>query len=167
MRIGFADVSSLPDPLLQYQFELIIPTIPGQGSGQGLAIRCKTSSLPGKQQEDVEVTLHGVTTKYSGRTTFTHDLPATFVETRDMYVRDTLNKWLDFKRDIVNTTGNYKSLYATTALMLVYDDTNKVIRTIKMLNFFIKAFDDTGMDGSASTAVEPNATFSYDLWKDE
>lgn len=165
-RIGLSDVSGLPDPLLQYQFELIIPTIPGQGNGKGLAQRCKTTSLPGSQLEDVEVTLHGVTVKYAGRTTFSHDLQATLVETRDLYVRDTIRKWLDFCRDIRNTSGNYKSQYATTAIIQLYDDTNTVIRQIKLSGFFPKTLDDAGVDGSASSPVEPSVTFSYDYWTD-
>ncbi len=161
-RVGLADVNSLPDPILQYQAEWYIPTIPGSGDGKGLKIRCRSFPMPGEQKDEVEVTLHGVTLKYAGRTTYSHDAQLTFIETRDIYVMTRLKGWLAYSRDILNTAGTYKTQYSATSFMYLYDDAENVIATLKLYNSFLKSMDDVSTDGSSSTPLEVNATLSYD-----
>jgi len=161
-RIGLSLVGGLPDPLNQYQFELIIPTIPGSGSGTQVAIRCKSASIPGHTKDDLDVTVHGVTVKFAGMTKFTHEMSSNFVETRDMVVYNTFHAWLNYINNIIATTGNYKANYSTTAYLLLYDNAETVIKTIQLMNFFIKGIGDAAMSGESSAAVEWDATFSYD-----
>lgn len=161
-RVGLADINSLPDPLQSYQMEWYIPTIPGAGDGKGLKIRCRSFPIPGEQKDDVEVTLHGVTLKYAGRTTYSHDMALTFIETRDVYVMTRLKGWLAYSRDIINTAGTYKSQYAATSFIYMYDDALNVVSTVKLFNSFLKTMDDITTDGTASTPLEVNATISYD-----
>ena len=59
-RTSYSDMSGLPDPLLSYNFDLVIPNIPGGGNTKALTIKCQSTSLPGKSLEDVTVTAHGV-----------------------------------------------------------------------------------------------------------
>ncbi len=165
-RIGLLDVSNLPDPLMEYQFQLLVPNIPGQGSGQGLSVRCKTSSIPGSEIEDVITQLHGVEVGHAGMPKFSHKLQCSFQETRDMYVRDTIRKWQDFQKDIRNTSGNYKAQYATIAQMQLFDDTNAIIRVIQLFGFRPTTLDDSNMDGGSSSGVLQSTTFWYDLWQD-
>ena len=161
-RVGLADVNSLPDPLQQYQAEFYIPSVPGAGDGKGLRTRCRSFPIPGEQKDEVEVTLHGITLKYAGRTMYGHDLQLTFIETRDVYVMTKLKAWLAYSRDIINTAGTYKSQYATSGFVYLYDDTEQVVATIKLFNCFIKTMDDVSLDGTSSTPIEVNATISYD-----
>lgn len=162
-RVGLSNILALPDPLLGYQAELYVPTIPGSGAGDGLKTRLKTFSIPGEEKEDVEVTLHGVTTKYAGRTTFTHEMTLQFIETRDIYVMTQLKTWLAYSRNILQTQGTYKIQYATTAFIWLYDDTETIVQTIKVFNAFLKNMQEVSMDGSQSAPVEVSATLSYDV----
>lgn len=161
-RIGLSDVNSLNDPFLGYQFELSIPSVPSGDSSTELTTRCRSTSIPGMQLEPVEVTLHGVTLEYAGRPTLNHDLQCTFIESNTMYVRTTLLNWLDYTNSLTDTTGNEKSSYATTAYLLLYDQTMTCFQTLTLHNFWIKTVDDAGLDGSQSSALELNATFSFD-----
>ena len=161
-RIGLPDIAALPDPLLQYQAELFVPTIPGSGSGTGLKTRLKTFAIPGEEKEDVEVTLHGVTLKYAGRTTYTHTMSLTFIETRDIYVMTQLKAWLAYSRNILQTQGTYKSQYSTTAYISLYDDTETVVQTIKIFGSFMQSMTEVNLDGSVSSPVEVTAQLYYD-----
>jgi hypothetical protein len=162
-RLGLSDVNSLPDPLLAYQFQWIVPNIPGSGSGAGLQLRCRSATVPGEQKDDVAVDLHGVTLKFAGRTTFNHDLSFSFYETRDGYVMNQLKAWLAYSRNIIQTTGTYKKQYSTTSFIYLFDDTNSVIKQIKLNNTFLKDMQDiSGFEGGSSSPIEISATMSFD-----
>ncbi len=161
-RVGLSSIAALPDPLLGYQAELYVPTIPGSGDGSGLRTRLKAFPIPGEEKEEVEVTLHGVTIKYAGRTTYTHEMALTLIETRDIYVMTQLKAWLAYSRNILQTAGTYKSQYATTSFIYLYDDTESVVQTIKVFGTFLKSMSEVQLDGTQSAPVEVSATLSYD-----
>ncbi len=161
-RVGLANVNSLPDPLQQYQAELYFPSLPGSGDGSGLRTRCKGFPIPGEQKDDVEVTLHGITLKYAGRTTYSHEIQLSFIETRDVYVMTRLRNWMRFSRDIRNTAGTYKSQYAVSGFAYLYDDTESIVGTLKLFNSWLKTIDDATTDGASSAPLEIAGTLSYD-----
>lgn len=161
-RTSYSDCRSLPDPLLSYNFDLIIPIVPGGGDGKGLTIRCKSTSIPGTSVEDVTVSLHGIDLKYAGRQMWQHTLSVNYQETRDMTVRFAIKSWIEFARNSRQNTGDYKVNYETVADLVLYDDAAKPIRTIRMDGFFPQNMDDASLDGSSSTPVEMTITFNYD-----
>lgn len=161
-RTSYSDCRALPDPLLSYNFDLIIPVVPGGGDGKGLTVRCKSTSLPGTSVDDVTVSIHGVDLKYAGKQLWTHTLQVQYQETRDMLVSTALKRWIEFARNTRQNTGSYKVNYETTADLVLYDDAVKVIRTIRLEGFFPQTMDDAALDGSSSTPVEISATFFYD-----
>ena len=59
-RIGLSSIQGalLADPILGYQSQLSIYTIPGGGDGQGLSIRTRVSSIPGLKFDDVLVQMY-------------------------------------------------------------------------------------------------------------
>ena len=161
-RTGLDDVRSLPDPLLSYAFDLLIPNIPGGGDTRALKIKCQSTSIPGVGVDPVTITLHGVDVKYAGRELFTHTLQVTFVETRDMTTLNALQNWVSHARNARANTGAYKADYTTEASILLYDDTGAVIRTIAMDGFYCEQVDVGALDGTSSTVVTISSTFSYD-----
>lgn len=161
-RTSYQDVRALPDPLLSYNFDLIVPIVPGGGDAKGLTIRCKSTSIPGTSVDDVTVSLHGVDLKYAGRQMWSHTLQATYQETRDMLVRFALKQWIEFARNTRQNSGEYKANYATNADLVLYDDAGNPIRTIRLEGFFPQTMDDASLDGASSTPVEISVTFAYD-----
>lgn len=161
-RTSLSDVRSLPDPLQGWNYDLIIPNIPGGGDTRSLTIKCMTASIPGVSLDDVMVSLHGVEVKYAGREVFTHTMDVTYLETRDMGTRDALRNWMETARNVRNNTGGYKSEYATQANLQLYDDTGAVVRTIVMDGFFPQNLQDAALDGSNSTPVNVSVSFFYD-----
>jgi len=163
-RTSFRDVAGLPDPLLTYNFDLFFDSIPG-GAGldsRGITIRCMTTALPGMQIDQVTVPLHGVEVNYAGRQIYTKQFTATLHETRDSGVRAAMRGWMEFARNNRNNSGNYKTNYARTAEMAVYDDIPNEIKRVKIFGCFPLSFDDLQMDGSTSTSAQYNVTFSFD-----
>jgi len=161
-RSSYSDARSLPDPLLSYNFDLIIANVPGGGDTRALKIKCQSTEIPGTSVEDVSVFLHGVELKYAGRQTWTHTLSAQYLETRDMSTRFGIKNWIEYARNARQNTGRYKSQYATIADLLLYDDAGLVIRTIRMEGFFPQSLQETGVDGSNSAPVIIPVTFYYD-----
>lgn len=99
--VGLSDIRGLPDPLQQYNWDIIIPIIPGVSGGErGLTIRALTASLPGMFLADTEVIIKGMTVRYAGQRQFNHDLEITFHETRDLYIRNTLLAWIQYARSV-------------------------------------------------------------------
>ncbi len=164
--IGLSDVQALPDPQLGYQFNFLVPNVPGQGSGRGLAVRCKSTSIPGQEQEVAQVILHGVELDFAGRTTFSHSQTITLLETRDFYSRNTIRQWFDFCRNIRTKTGNYAAAYKAPAILQLFDDTNTVTKEIQLIGTWPKTLNDAALSAEASTPVEVEVTLSYDLWTD-
>jgi len=161
-RTGLSDIRALPDPLMGYNFDLVIPNVPGGGDARSLTIKCMSTSIPGMSTEDVTVSLKGIDTKYAGRPMYTHTLSCTYLETRDLSTRDAIRNWIKLQRDFRANTGSYKSDYATTASLMLYDDTGAAIRQISLEGFFPQNMDDAALDGGSSTPVNIAVTFAYD-----
>lgn len=161
-RSSYSDARALPDPLLSYNFDLIIANVPGGGDSRALTIKCQSTEIPGTQVEDVTVFLHGAELKYMGRQTWTHTLSAQYLETRDMSTRFAIKNWIEFGRNIRQNTGRFKSQYATNADMVLYDDAGNTTRTIRLEGFFPQTLSEASVDGSTSTPVTYPVTFYYD-----
>ena len=157
------DLRGLPDPLLQYRWTLIVPNVPGGGDGRRLQYQCKTSSIPGLSNEEVVVTSHGIDLQFAGRQMYGQSFAATFYETRDLIVYETIRNWLDFARNHRDGSGNYKVNYAVPAQMLLFDDQLKVIKTINLEGFFPGEMSEASVDGSSSAPVEFSVTFKFDV----
>lgn len=157
------DLRTLPDPFLSYRWSLIIPNVPVAADGKRLQYQCKSGAIPGVSVEDALITSHGIDLQYAGRQMYGQTWNAAFFETRDMYIYSVFRSWNDFQRNHRNATGNYKENYATTALLYLYDDTLKVIKTIILDGFFPSELSEASLDGSSSAPVEFNVTFKFDV----
>lgn len=162
---GLSDVRSLPDPLFSYQFALFVNT-PGGAGSRALTLRCQNAVLPGISNDEVTVSLHGVDVNYAGRPQYPRTFSTTFLETRDLVVRNTLRSWIELQRNARNNTGSYKSEYESTGDLVLYDDHNNVIKTIRLYGLFPQTMDEPQMDGSQSSAIMLSVTWKYDFHDD-
>jgi hypothetical protein len=161
-RTSLQDVRSLPDPLQQYNWDLIIPLMPGTPNSRAFTIKAMTTSIPGAQLEKVEVPLHGVQLNFAGRPTFSRQLQVTLLETRDVGTRDMIRRWQRIARDMITNTGTFKEIYSTSMEMVLYDDIPTEVKRIKLIGCFPESLDDSQVDGNASQAVNISCTFNYD-----
>ena len=165
-RTTLTDLAALPDPQFQWLFDLEIANVPGSGSGEALKVRCMSTALPGISIEPVTVQLHGKEINYAGREIFSKTLAVTFLETRDIVVRNTLLRWAETARKELDATGGFKSDYATDGNILLYDDKGAVVRTILLKGLWMQDFQEAQMDGATSAAVNLSATLSFDWFED-
>lgn len=165
-RTGLEDISNIKDPLLLYNWGLVIPNIPGGGNAYQMTLRCQTTAIPGLQNEPALVQLRGMELNYAGRPVYSHNLPITYLEARDMETRQSILRWMYMARDFRNNTGNYKEDYAVDCSLELYDDVGNVIRTIKLYGVFPLTLDDLATESSGSTVAAFSGTLSYDYFRD-
>lgn len=166
MRTSIQDVRSLGDPLQTYNWDVIFTRIPGTADVKPFTFKAMTTSLPGMLLESVPVALHGIELRYAGRANYTHQLPLTLLENRDVSTRDMFVRWNRSARDWISNTGTYKDAYSVTVQILLYNDLPEVVRTINLYGCWPENVDDTSVDGQASGAVQVSMTLSYDYFED-
>ena len=164
-RSSLSEMRGLPDPLLSYNFDLIISNMP-VGDMLALKLKCRTTVLPGLSAEDVTVSAHGNDIKFLGRPIWEHNLQASIYETRDLTTRDSIRPWIEFARNARTNTGAYKADYEGIGDIVLYDDRANAIRTIRLFGFYPQLLDSPSLDGGTSTPVEYNVTFYYDFHVD-
>lgn len=160
-RTSLADARSLPDPLLTYNWDIIVPIMPGTSNTRSFTFKALSTSIPGKMLEQVPVNLGPAELRYAGRENNSHSWACTIHETRDVGTRDMLRRWQSLARNNIANTGTYKAIYAVTADLVLYDDIPSEVRRITMLGLWPETIDDSQLD-RASGAVQVSVTFSYD-----
>lgn len=165
-RTSLQDVRSLGDPLQQYNWDVIFTRLPGTADVKPFTFKAMTTSIPGMLLESVPAALHGIELRYAGRANYSHQLPITFMEHRDVSTRDMLLKWHRSARDWITNTGSYKNAYGVTIQMLLYDDIPQVVRNIFIYGCWPETVDDAAVDGQTSGIVQVSCTLSYDYFED-
>ena len=163
MRSSLLESQSLPDVFQCWNFDLYVPSMPGGGDSRQLETKIQTTSVPGVTIEPVIVPLHGNEVVYAGREVFAHTLECTALETRDMGTRNAIRRWMNFARSQRNNSGSYKTEYAVTVELVLYDDVPSPIQSIFLVNGWPSAIADLALDGSFSTAGSYSFTLSYDV----
>ena len=163
-----SDVAALTDPLLQFNYDLFIPVVPGVAdyNARNFKTRIMTTASPGRQIEPVEVALHGVTKETAGRSQYARTLPFELLETRDMQARNVLREWHRYTRDDASV-GAFESEYATTVELFQYNDKGEEVMHTFLEKAWLESFDDSSLDGSSSATVNVSATLKYFVWRDE
>ena len=160
---SLSDLSSLPDPLMSYQFALFLTLPNGIGAAtKQLTLRCKTATIPGIQNEEVTVALYGAQVKFAGRNVYPMTLQVTYLETRDTPVRTIIRSWIEYARNVRQNTGNYKVAYAQQADLVLYDDQENVIQTTRVYGIWPTQLSEPNMDGGQSAETNYDVTFAYD-----
>lgn len=167
MRTSLQDVRSLPDPLQQYNWDVIIPIMPGTSDSRTFTFKAQSTSIPGFMLEQVPIALHGVELRYAGRANYSHSWQVTLIETRDVGTRDMLRRWQKISRNWQTNTGSYKDVYSTTVELVLYDDIPLEVKSLKLVGCWPETVDDSAVDNSTSAAVTTGVTFSYDFIEED
>ncbi len=167
MRSSLQDVLSLSDPATQWNFDLLLPSIPGSADTRDLTFKCMTTDLPGTAIEPVEVPLHGVTLQRAGRRIFTHTLNSTFMETVDYATREKFRRWFETMRSWKTNTGTPSSAYRVSGQIVVYNDLPEVVRTCNITGMWPETMAEIPLDGASSALVTLQIGWRYDFWEDE
>ena len=167
MAITLQDVRGLAEPLRQYNYEFVVPDVPGAGDGGVLRIAVVTASIPGMQSEPFELSHGGFVTKHAGRGMYPRSLAIEYREGADLNVYNSLLAWHGLQWNRETGVQADESMYKTNALFRILDHSKAVAGTFNLEGVFIEDVGDVSMDYASSAEVRVPVTFSYDLWLKE
>jgi len=162
-KVTLDDVQAIPDPMLSDHFELTIPSPPA-GNAQQLRIRCKSAVKPGVTIEEQLVEIFGHAMNHAGRKIFSRSMSVTYVESSDLEIHNTFEKWIELIRGTETQIGAFKKDYSCTAVLRIFKQDGSVAGTYDIHRLWPKSVPDATLDGTA-TAIEVAIDFSYDYWK--
>lgn len=165
-RTSLQEVQSVQDPLQTWNFDVVLPTIPGTSNSREFTFKCISAQIPGSELEKVELEAHGIKLNFAGRRRFTGTWEVTVFETRSGSTRAMLMNWHELARSWASNSGNYKSVYGVTGDVLVYDDLPEIVQTIRMFGLWPSLISEPTLDQTADI-IKYQVTFSFDYTTDE
>lgn len=160
-RPGLSEATSVLDPLQQWNFNILFPTIPGSTDTRDLSYKITASTIPGTQIEQTSVETHGIKLNFGGRRTWQGTWSCTIFETRINSSRSRLLNWMELARSWSTNSGAYKSQYAVTAELQLFDDIPNIARSIRVFGVWPMSVDDVTLDQSNSV-ISYQVQFSFD-----
>lgn len=161
-RTRIEEIEALIDPMIQFDFEMVIPRMPGAigYNPKEFQARIMTTSKPGREIEANTEELHGMTFESAGRTQYSRKLNFEVLELRDANSTRWLNEWHRFIRDD-SSGGAFKSEYMITVDLQHYNSKRILIETIRLHKCWLSAYEDAAVDGSSSASVTRSGTLTY------
>lgn len=160
-RPGVLEIQKQGDPLLQFQWMVVFPNIPGSNTSRDYTYRAVSTTVPGTEIEQANLEVHGLKLNYAGRRMWTGSWDVTMFESRLNNSRDSLIQWMNATRDWDTNSGLYKPEYAVPVELMLLDAKNEVVRTFILEGVWPKNVQDVTLDQS-STVVQLQCSFSYD-----
>ena len=160
-RPTLMDYRSVGDPLLNCDWYLLIPNIPGASDTRRMSYKVVSTALPGTQIEQVTMEIGAKKFNFAGRRVYSGTWTATLVETADASTRGDLIRWMDMARPYAVGAGTFRSQYGQTAELRVYDAANNVAVSSVIHALFPISIDDTPLEQSSSI-ISYSVQFSFD-----
>ena len=162
-KVTLDEFSSTKDPLLDDNFEFLIPNPPVGGSEYARTLRlfCKTGIKPGSTLEEVLKEAFGHQLNYAGRKIFSHAISTEYNENFEMAVYKQLEDWHEFVRATRTQLGAKKEDYATKAIFRVFDMEGAVVAEYNIFGVWPKVVPDLQFSGAAQ-AVPVSIEWSFD-----
>ena len=162
-KVTLDEFSSTKDPLLDYNFEFLIPNPPVGGTeyARTLRIFCKTGVKPGSTVEEVLKEAFGHQLNYAGRKIFSHALSTEYNENAEMAVYKDLEAWHNLIRATQTQTGAVKAEYAVKAIFRIFNMDGSVVKEYNIYGVWPKQVPDLQFSGAAQ-AVPVSIEWSFD-----
>lgn len=125
MPISFKQINSIPDIMNSERFMVMIPNLPGGGTGEKLTIRNVDVTLPPMEVAQILVKILGWTLAFAGRRIQQNSLTMSFYEDSAGTVTNALAKWQDACAGFVNAGGLLKKDYTRDFEVKAFDSTGK------------------------------------------
>lgn len=164
-RTHLQEVLSTQDPLQTWNWDIIFSALPGSPDARALTYKAVSTQIPNSALEQVPLEAHGVKLNFAGKRIWSQQWECTFFESRDASTRDRFVRWHEMARSWQNNSGSYKSEYAITASLQLYDDRPLVVRNLEMIGLFPLEVTTTTLD-QTSSVIQYSVNFSYD-WVNE
>jgi hypothetical protein len=167
-RTSLQDVQAIPDPALTWNYDLMLPSIPGSSDTRQLTWRCMSTTLPGSEMDRVDIRLHGVNIVRRGARNWGHTMNTTFLEAVDWNTRNAFFNWMESAQSWKNNTGSPSSVYLVNGQIVLYTDAPTVAKTVVVYGMWPQQIQDVTMDGAqGGSHVSLEITWSYDYTDDQ
>jgi hypothetical protein len=156
------NVLDVKDPMLNDNYEIIFPKIPGGSNQRALHIQCKTAIKPGTTLAEIEIELFGHKVMHAARRTWSNEMSLEFIEDRDGTITHELELWAEEIRARTSQHGQFKADYAVDAQFNIYDQNGKKAMEYKITGCWPSQVPDLSFDGSGGSAQTLGASFKFD-----
>ncbi len=160
------EFASTKDPLLDDNFEFLIPNPPVGGTDYARALRlmCKTGVKPGSTVEEVLKEAFGHQLNYAGRKIFSHSLSTEYNENAEMELYKPLEEWHNLIRATQTQLGAVKSEYAVKAIFRIFNMDGSVAAEYNVFGVWPKQIPDLSFAG-AGQAIPVSIEWSFDYFE--
>lgn len=156
------NVLAVKDPMLNDNFEIIFPSIPGGSKQRELHIQCKSAIKPGTTLAEVEVELFGHKVMHHARRTWSNEITLEFIEDYEGTITHDLELWAEELRARTSQHGQFKADYAVDAQFNIYDQNGTKAMEYKITNCWPSQVPDLQFDGTGGALQTLSVTFKFD-----
>jgi hypothetical protein len=170
-------MAAIADVQRSYLWEWTIPDIKKVTSGiidqEGLIVRVKNASLPGRSNEIITAVFMGTDQDFPSRIKFDKSVELTIDETEDQMVAKAIYEWQQniFDIDPMSPTAGHSKVgskkdYSTKSILRMYKfNGDKLPYDFVMYNSWPSAAAAVQLDMAATDALKRTLTLSFDYWK--
>lgn len=150
-KVTYDEFNSTADPLLDDNFEFLIPNPPVGGSNwaRSLRIMCKTGVKPGSTIEDIIREAFGHQAVFAGRKTYTHSMTTEYNENSKMDLYLPIEEWHDLIKATGTQLGRPKAEYAVKGIFRIFDMDGSVVAEYTIHNVWPKQVPELSFSGQA------------------
>jgi len=159
--------------LFEVSFPRIADIVP-IASEEGLLIRARTCSIPGRTNEHIESVFMGTKQVFPGKENFSNTLEVTFEDSEDQYIFKALYAW---KNKIFNPDPEAEFAGSSEAERkragMVTDGFLKMYKFgrqaptekwVRFYNMYPSDIADVALTYDGNESIKYSVTFKYDLW---
>lgn len=134
-------------------------------SSADLNTRARSTTLPSRSIEPIELRLRGHKAFQPGMVNYGNTLSITLYETIDTKVQDFLNAYTDLLWTPVIGTSVPKLSNQCSFLLTLLDSEDKAVKYYTIIGAWLQDFKPSGdLQSDSSTVLEYNAIFQYDYY---
>ncbi len=163
--IAWSDFDALPDVLANDRFQFLLAPSINSGLNATLAIRCQQVSVPQEIFDVMIIGIQGFEFNFRGRHTFDKVINATFVETADGAVTDSIAGWMQQVGGTESGSGATKSDYSTQGTLNVFDQSGNTALSCYLDNCWPHDAPSVQLDGSQTAPYVKQIGFTYDRFE--
>ena len=162
------DIRGLALPVMQYNYEFIVPNLPGDSDSSSDTLRflVNNCSIPSMSSEEIEVSHGGHVVNYAGRSMYGgRSFSAEFQDIEGMPIYTALTEWHRVQWDRQTGAQRPKTEYATDVYINVLNSNRSITNQYIMYGTWISNIGAITLDGSSSAPVTISVDFKFDYFE--
>jgi len=151
------------------RFDVNIPVpltlFPYRNTGRTLSMRCESTELPSRTFATTEQKFGTNPTEKHPYQSQYNDITMTFIVSESMEEKLFFDAWMEYINPSYKFDFRYKSDYTSTLQVNQYDQQNKKIYSINLIDAFPIAVNQLDLDWSSESYHKLTVVFAYTYWQ--